>query len=239
MANQVVMVTVTVTGTEITWEFDALEVELNAGDTLSWQFDGVPSDCAPAILFQSNTGFGPFQAFELKGNLITGRGNNGQTGTYSYQAQLLDTSGVRSTSTQTILVLNQVSESDTSPMVVIPCQSPTGTPEIGGPIDPLKLFQGDTVLWFVTGLSANFFVNILFPPSTGADAAVGPFKSLLFTRSLGGESTEVLGIIGLDFNPPTGAPDQFSYHIEIRDTSGKVVASDDPQIDNLGPPPQG
>src|SRR6478609_3370141 len=164
MANQVVMVTVTETETGITWAFDALEVELNAGDTLSWEFQGVPADCVGGILFDLNAGFGPFQALELKGNLVTGRGNNGQPDTYFYHAQLLDANGIRSTSTQAVSVVNQLSEPDTSPVIVITCEltsGPSPTVHISN-IDPLRLFVGETALWYVTGLPADFFVDFLF-----------------------------------------------------------------------------
>jgi hypothetical protein len=242
MANQVVMVTVTGTGTEITWEFDALEVELNAGDTLSWQFDGVPSDCAPAILFQANNGFGPFQAFELKGNLITGRGNNGQTDTYSYQAQLLDMNGIRSTSTQTTSVLNQLSEPDTSPVTEIVC---TFTPNPPGPgkvdianIDPLRLFVGDTAVWFATGLPPGAFVDFLFRNPSDDALIDAPFESLLFNRQVEGEGSVALKVIGVSFNP--GALNSITYNVQVRNFVGEVIPPpDDPQIDNLGPPPQG
>ena len=30
---------------------------------------------------------------------------------------------------------------------------------------------------------------------------------------------------------------RFTYHIELRDWEGKLLASHDPAIDNLGPPP--
>jgi hypothetical protein len=238
MANQVVMVTVTVTGTEITWEFDALEVELNAGDTLSWEFQGVPSDCAPGILF--NAGFGPFQALELKGNLVMGRGNNGQTGTYSYQAQLLDTNGIRSTSSQNVSVLNQVSELDTSPVIVIACTVTTGPPPAVniGSIDPLRLFVGDTALWYATGLSSDFFVDFLFKNPSDNSLIDPPFESLLFTQAVEGEGSAVLKVIGVGFNP--GALTSMTYTVQVRNFAGDVIPPpDDPQIDNLGQPPQG
>lgn len=231
MANQVVMVTATVTGTEITWDFDALVVELNPGDTLSWQFDGVPSDCVPGILFDSNAGFGPFQALELKGNLVIGRGNNGQTGTYTYSAQLLDASGIRSTSTQTVSVLNQVPDLERSPTAVIPCHIHPETKAVSmEKIDDLKLFSGDTAIWLVTGLTAEFFVSFRFLLTSG-DLATGPFESLVFNRELEG-----LRVIGQGFSLPETST-QLTYHVEVRDASGTVRASDDPTIDNLGQPP--
>lgn len=242
MANQIVMVTVTVAGTEVTWGFDALEVELNAGDTLSWQFDGVPSDCVPGILFgsDSNAGFGPFQAFELNGNLITGRGNNGQTGTYSYQAQLLDVKGIRSTSTQSVSVLNQVSEPDTSPAIVIACTFTPGPPaQISiTNVDPLRIFTGNTALWFATGIPSDFFVDFLFKNPADNSLIDPPFDSLLFTRQVGDEGSVALKVIGVNFNP--GALNSITYGIQVRNFPGEVILpADDPQIDNLGPPPQG
>jgi hypothetical protein len=236
MANQVVAVTVTETETGITWAFDALEVELNAGDTLSWEFQGVPSDCVGGILFDSNAGFGPFQALELKGNLVTGRGNNGQTGTYPYHAQLLDANGIRSTSTQAVSVLNQLSEPDTSPVIVIACTFTSGSPgqvSIAN-IDPLRLFVGDTALWYVTGLPSDFFVDFLFTDPSN-NSAIEPFQSLLFTRGQG-EGSPVLKVVGAGFSP--GELSSMTYSVQVRNFTGEVIPPvDDPQIDNLGQPP--
>lgn len=236
-----VPVTVTVTGdpSNPTLALDPSSVQLNSGDVLAWSFQNVPSDCVPGILFDSNAGFGPLQDMALGGNLILGRGNNGQTGTYSYIPQLLDASGVRAASPQTGSVQNLSSTQDTSPMTVIPCQIQEGTNAVTiGDIDTLNLFTGDTAFWVVTGLNSNFFVNFRFLLSSG-DLATGPFESLVFNNGLDGNGSAMVAAIGLNFKLPTDASNPLTYHVEVRDTSGVVVAHQDPQIDNLGAPPQG
>jgi hypothetical protein len=239
MANQVVMVTVTETvDHKITWDFDVPEAALNAEDTLSWEFQGVPSDCVPTILFDSSAGLGPFQAFELKGNLVTGRGNNGQAGTYSYHARLLDTNGIRSISS-TVSVLNNLTAVDTSPMTVIPCAFTSNPPQVSiAHINPLRLFEGSTALWFATGLPSGFFVDFLFKNPADNSVIAPPFESLLFIRQLEDEGSAALKVIGLSFNP--GALNSMTYSIQIRNFIGEVIPPpDDPQIDSLGQPPQG
>jgi hypothetical protein len=243
VANQVVVVTVTETDNhEITWTFGAPVAELNAGDTLSWEFQGVPSDCVPTIVFDSDSHsrLGPFQALELKGNLVTGRGNNGQTGTYSYHAQLLDLKGVRSKS-PTFSVLNPLTEEDTSPMAVIAYtfDFKSDPPRIAiANINPLRLFVGSTAVWFATGLPPGFFVDFLFKNPADNSLIAPPFESLLFTRQLEGEGSVALKVIGLSFKP--GALKSVTYSIQVRNFSGEVIPPpDDPQIDSLGQPPQG
>jgi hypothetical protein len=241
VANQVVAVTVTETvDNGITWTFGAPVAELNAGDTLSWAFQGVPSDCAPSILFDSDSksGLGPFQALELKGNLVTGRGNNGQTGTYSYHAQLLDAKGVRSKS-PTVSVLNHLTEVDTSPMTVIPCTFNSNPPQVSiANINPVRLFVGSTAIWFASGLPSGFFVDFLFRNPEDDSLIAPPFESLLFVRQAEGEGSIALKVIGLSFNP--GALNSVKYRIQVRNFSGEVIPPpDDPQIDSLGQPPQG
>jgi hypothetical protein len=241
VANQVVVVTVTETvDNGITWTFGAPVAELNAGDTLSWEFQGVPSDCVPSILFDSDSksGLGPFQALELKGNLVTGRGNNGQTGTYPYHAQLLDAKGVRSKS-PTVSVLNHVTEADTSPLTVIAYTFTSDPPRIAiANINPVRLFVGSTAIWFASGLPPGFFVDFLFKNPADNSLIVPPFESLLFTRQVEGEDSVALKVIGLSFNP--GALNSVTYSIQVRNFSGEVIPPpDDPQIDSLGQPPQG
>ncbi len=246
MVNQEVMVTVTDTTTEtgerqVTLTLDAPEVNLNAGDTLSWRFQNVPSDCAPGILFDSepDDGFGPFQAFALNGDLVTGRGNNGQAGTYSYQPQLLTVNGVLPADAQSGLVQNQMSEPDTSPAIVIACTFTQGSPgQVSiADIDPLRLFVGDTAVWFATGLPSDFFVDFLFRNPVDDALIDPPFESLLFTRQVGDEGSVALKVIGVKFNP--GALNSMTYNVQVRNFNGDVIPPpDDPQIDNLGPPPQ-
>jgi hypothetical protein len=132
-------------------------------------------------------------------------------------------------------------------MVVMTCQTTidpqTGAVEVTSNIEgsgTLRLFVGDTALWYVSGLPSGFFVSFRFPSDTNSetDSTIGPFKSFLFNRGVEGESSGV-GVIGVSFDPPAGAPGQFSYHIDVRDVSGALVTTHDPVIDNLGQPPTG
>src|ERR1700710_1068549 len=94
---------------------DPLSVDLNPGDILEWDFQNVPSDSVPGILFDSP--FGPFQALQvIIKSRVRGLGNLG-TGveTFPYKAQLLDLDGILATSQETGTVQNQVSVRDTSP----------------------------------------------------------------------------------------------------------------------------
>jgi hypothetical protein len=237
---------VTVTYNSATNEltFDQSSVSLSPGDILEWQFVNVPSDCVPGILFDRETGvpgsaFGPFQGLLLIGNTVVGRGNLGTSGqSYNYHAQLLDVSGVHTTSEDVGVVQNQVSVPDMSPITVIPCQLNSDQTVVTiGDIDPLKLFVGDTAIWYVSGLPADFFVNLIFILSSG-DSVVQPFRYVLFDRGVDGEGSTVLRVIGVDFEP--GMTDSFTYKVQVRNFHGDVIPPpDDPQIDNLGPPPQG
>jgi hypothetical protein len=221
------------------------DVDLSPGDILEWIFEGVPSDCVPGILFEHQldvpgAAFGPFQALMLIGNTVVGRGNLGISRVYEYHAQLLDVNGVRTTSEDVGVVHNQVSIPDMSPITVIPCQIITeqGVTKVHiGDIDTLKLFVGDTAIWYVSGLPSDAFVNLIFLLSSG-DSVTQPFRYVLFDRGVDGEGSTVLRVIGVDFEP--GTTDSFTYAVQVRNFPGQVIhPGDDPQIDNLGPPPQG
>ncbi len=256
MATQTVTVTVTADSKDnLTLTLDKTSVNLNPGDILEWDFVNVPSDCVPGILFNQEPGvsgsaFGPFQDFLLVGNTVVGRGNLGTSDPsgepYSYTPQLLNADGLRPASADTGTVLNRVPQRDMSPITVIPCQTTfdaQGNPiavKIGD-IDPLKLFVGDTAIWYVTGLPLNFFVNPIFTLPVGdstVDSAVQPFRYVLFNRGVDEEGLAVLQVIGVDFQPGTEV--SFTYKVQARNFFGDVMPPpDDPQIDNLGPPPQG
>ena len=247
MAPQIVTVTYDSNSNTLTLAPSKVNLDLNPGDVLEWEFLNVPSDCVPGILFEQKSGvsgsaFGPFQALLLVGDTVVGRGNLGTSGTtYTYNAQLLDAKGIRTTSAGTGAVQNLVSTPDMSPITMISTtvdltRNPVQV-TIEDDIKPLRLFEGDTAIWYVSGLPADFFVNPVFTLLSG-DSAVQPFRYVLFNRGVDGEGSAVLQVIGVDFQP--GTTNSFTYKVQPRNFSGSVNGPvDDPQIDNLGPPPQG
>ncbi len=217
---------------------DSPSVALNSGDVLEWDFQNVPSDCIPGILF--NSPLGPFEALQVSAeNVIQGRGNLGSEQSYDYTARLFTATGVQATSSLA-MVQNQVTTLDTTPSVVVTCTPGADPDTVNITLDSpaLGLFEGDTAFWQVSGLGEGFFVTFRFDLQ-GAESIRGPFQDLVFVRALPGESSGVVRLIGVRFTPPDQEQTEFPYHIEVRDPTGKVLGRKDPQIDNLGPPPQG
>lgn len=247
MATVTVTVTYDANSNTLTLDPSKVNVDLNPGEPLEWDFLNVPSNCVPGILFVQESGvsepaFGPFQALLLQGNSVVGRGNLGTFGVfYSYNAQLLDVDGVKVTSASNGTVHNLISVPDMSPITVIPCQTSfnsSGQQVVSiGIIDALNLFVGDTAIWYVSGLPTDAFVNFVFTLPSG-DSAIAPFSSLIFNRGVEGEGSLAVQVIGVDFQP--GGTDSFTYKVQVRNFFGDVIPpTDDPQIDSLGPPPQG
>ena len=216
--------------TSSTLTLDPSSVQLAQGDWVEWQFSNVPQGCIPWISFE---GLGPFQCLQLVPNTTTvqGKGNVGTNASYTYTAWLLTYGGV-SAKSDSAVVVNLQQAPNTSPEVVVRYHD--GLLDVQP--EELTLSPGDTAIWNVFGLPADHFVILQFDRLASAAHPEALFESFLNCRPVD-PSGGVL-ICGINFNA-FGNASEYTYHIEVRDSSGMVVASHDPTIDNLGLPPLG
>ena len=227
---------------------DPSTVQLEPGDWVQWRFVGMPPGTLPVIKFnESEFPFGPFQCLQskpgntVKGEIVQGTGNNGKDREYHYTAMLLDThdelaSGVGS-------VRNLATTKDTSPVCEVqvveePPENNEKNYSLHLASETLMLFEGDTAYWEVFDLPADCFISLLFTSGhTNLNPLVGPFGSLAAALPVEGEEKRVMRVVGPHFTPQENAQ-RYTYQIAIRDSSGKVLVSKDPVIDNLGQPPE-
>jgi plastocyanin len=210
-------------------------VQLGSGDWVEWRFSNVPADCIPSIQFEKDV-LGPFQCLQTISNTtVQGKGNVGakEDVLYTYTARLLDLVGVPASTGEpggTVVSLQQTP--NTSPEVVVVYKEGvlTVSPEA------LDLYPGDTATWNVFGLPPDHSVTIQFDPLViGPDNQTAMFESFLTCRPVVGEDPDIVQVCGVHFND-LKTLGRYSYRVAVRDSSGIVVASHDPTIDNLGEP---
>jgi plastocyanin len=237
--------------------FDPPQVTLAPGDWVWWSYPDIPAGQALFLQFQGAR-FGPFHSVRSLGNdSILGKGNTGQTGTYSYRAVLLDrkTETVVVSGYQEAGIVNQAGQVDTSPearVVVTPVPGAgSSNPRVDVQVipDTLSLNAGDTATWVISGpgLTADMLVTFDFtldPDGTASKNRTGPFSSFYTMAGgvQGGEEVEIRAhatgfLTGAGTHTPLeSVPARFHYNIRVWSTAGGPIGGHDPVIDNLGPP---
>jgi hypothetical protein len=205
-----------------------------------WRFHGLPEGCLPYVKFAS--GFGPFRALrsyqgpDIAQPVLVSKGHLARTSPdgdrHSYTVMILQPEAELPVATATGTILNLADSDDSSPDVLVTCAydpvKVTVYPEA------LRLNEGDTANWRVTGLRDGDFATLQFLPAEGSpDPMRGPFMSFSL---LPGEGSEVrataMGFVAGAAAPPRS----FTYQIRVRDKDGKLLDGHDPTIDNIGPP---
>jgi hypothetical protein len=219
------------------WESSTLTLapqqplELRSGESVRWNFEGVPPGFLPFISFPSTGPFGPFQAFELLGSAVLGIGHSGHSGENSYTALVLDPSLGQAVASADGTIQNL---SANEPLVAVVRFDPE-PPSLEILPVALKLDIGQSAIWYLAGLSPKYFVTFRFDGFP--DPMVGPFLSF----SLSGGFGSLVQAVGVDFLSAAASlvlPGPFSYSVSVWDAQDKqVVVRHDPVIDRLGSPP--
>lgn len=222
-------------------------VELAPGDWVEWVFVNIVGyqESIPWIQFEN--ALGPFQCLqEAMRGVIHGKGNVGADvpTSYSYQAQMLDGAGDPNRLKITGRIVNRPQDPNTSPTVVVDVHMETKTPQTKTPQTKtlstvpktLALSIGDTAIWHVRNIPAKHSVTFRFDDIMpfGPNRMSALFASLLTSRDT---DPDALRVYGTGFAPPDPKhPGPYQYYIDVRDSQGRIVATDDPTIDNLGQP---
>ena len=234
MANQTV--TVTFNGNGEPLGINPLQVNLGAGDSVTWNFQNIPLESLVYIYFNDPPGqpFGPFVALKPVNNTVTGIGNSGQTGSYSYTAMVLNQNGPLAISERVNASVENTSDATDTVFEAIGLitYNPEDSPPLQVSPSPLNLGSLQRATWLIEGLPEEAFITFHFDGFP--DPLTGPFTTFLLSQAFG--TTRLAVGTGLDIPPETqGNP--VPYFVEVRDPLGAVIASDDPVIEPLGTPP--
>lgn len=207
------------------------------GDWVVWRFEGLPEGCLPFIRFSSR--FGPFQALRSYGGMqIVSKGHLPSTGSaagdsHAYTAMVLKAEESHPRASQQGTIVNHATAEEPLPDVLVTFnpEKPEGERVVVCP-DRIRINEGDSVSWRVTGLRPGHFVTFQFLDGEGASARL--FKSFSL---LPGESPDEARASAMAFLAMAGAaPSSFSYQIRVRNAAGELLGGHDPAIDNIGPP---
>jgi hypothetical protein len=212
------------------------DIELGDGDWVRWSFEGIEKNDFGFISFQ--TRFGPFHSLRSFANAsVLGKGNTGpaNVNAYPYQAMILDPNADVPVAQAGGTINNVASKTDTAPEVLVYYNADTKTLQLAP--ETLGLNPGDTATWYFMNLPDDAFACFRFDPLVpGMSETFGPFVDFY---ACGGNGLVDVRASGTGFAalPAMAENDSFTYHIQVRDSQGKLLASHDPAIDNLGPPP--
>jgi hypothetical protein len=234
-------ITITLEGTQLT--IVPHEVTIGDGDWVRWKFPSdMPANKYGFIFFQPRLGpFHSLRSFSDKGAFeIFGKGNAGAANdtTFSYTAMILQPGVDTPEATGSAKIINKAgTQANTSPDIIV---TYTGSGNLSVIPYSVSLNRGDTATWFFKNLPEGSFAGFWFtdPPMFPAS---GPFATF-YACSNPSPDPEEEGFRACGTNFAQGelaAITQFKYRIEIRNAEGKLLASHDPDIDNLGPPPPG
>lgn len=203
------------------------QIELHPGEAVEWNFPELALDELAFIHFDhldhpETEPYGPFQCLEPSRTNVRGLGNTGQPGEYRYTAFVLNHQGVVAASDGHAKILNLSAEVDTSPEATIRCDA------TGLHVDPprLRVDDGQTALWYITGLPAGHFVTFRFDVSTGEDPLTGPFDSFQMSRGISAGQVAT----GSKFNGSSA----ITYRVRLHRPDGSIRHEHDPVIE---PPP--
>ncbi len=203
------------------------------GDWVVWSFKGVPDGCLPYIRFSS--GFGPFHALRSYGGLqIVSKGHLPSTGSgsHAYTAMILKAEEAHPLASKQGTIVNHATAGEPLPDVLVTFDpdKPEGEKVVVSP-DTIRINEGDTVNWRVSGLRPGHFVTFQFLDSEGAPARLFKSFSLLPGEGPGEARASALGFLAGEKGQGS-----YTYQIRVRSEAGDLLGGHDPAIDNIGPP---
>jgi hypothetical protein len=233
-------VTVTYNGEGVPLSIDNSITDLSFGDTIQWNFPGLPPGLQGYIYFNDppNQPFGPFVTLQSSsGNTVTGSGNSGIPNVYSYTALVWNQSGPVASSQERAIVNNLSDMMDTVSTALAWVFYTPGDPPVVM-VGPARFRPGSlkTLIWLIENVPEDFFVTFHFYQF--ADSMTGPFSTFSISRAFGTTRLAVGTDFGAGSRTTGSSEDNIPYFVEVRDSQGVVVASShDPVIEPLGTPP--
>jgi hypothetical protein len=205
-------------------------IQLGDQEWVRWTFEGLEGNEFGFISFaEQYPRLGPFASIRTySSDSVLAKGNKGVPGSFTYTALILDIDNPKALASKEGTVENTTSTKNTAPDITVTYHGDQNPPYLE--VDPyhVGLNTGDTATWHFRKLPPNAFACFRFP-----DKKLGPF--IAFNADRGDDSCTVEAS-GTGFVMPNPVGTQLTYHIELRDWAGNLLGSDDPIIDNLGPP---
>ena len=211
-------------------------VQVGHREWVRWEFIGLSESEFGFISFAPpNPRLGPFYSLRsFTSDSVLGKGNKGATGSFDYTALVLDPSQENAVASATAIVESTTNTVNTSPEIYVTYRD-KNTPLAVSP-DPVGLHPGDTATWRFRNLPPDTFACFQFQlAGPGMKKESGPFLAF---SALNGEAPVTVEASGMGFAASFPDVRQFTYHIELRYWDGRLLASHDPVIDNLGVPPE-
>lgn len=225
-----------------------IEIVYKQGDWVEWKFHNIPPGSFGYLRFDNAPALGPFHSLRtLAQKSVVGKGNTGATSnvTHPYEAMLLSRKppGVLAVSSKAF-VIQEAADPNTTPDIKVTYEGK----DKALVVDPMEigLNLGDTATWHFRGFPEGCFATLQFD---SGEASPHPFADFYITAPLPGEPTGTFRAHGIGFRTKIveespqkyvvqvlDLPASLSYHIQVRDSLGVIVSTDDPLIDNLGPP---
>lgn len=239
-------VTVTRNGTQLT--ITPQEFDLKDGTWVEWEIkdeDLQPGEFLFISFAPPAPRLGPFYSLRsFNAKRFLGKGHKKITagdptgGSYGYRALILDPAKSTQVASGVGMIRDRATQENTASEIHVTYSE---VKDAQGQIidrllqvtpNPVGLNTGDTATWLFKELPANTFAFFRFTDPSGLNPETGPF--LAFNANTGGQEITVRAS-AMGFNG--GDSTELRYRIELRDWEGNFLASHDPVIDNLGPPP--
>lgn len=240
---------------------DPQRIDLRDWEWVEWTFEGLQEGESGFISFAPPLPrLGPFSSLRsFDARHFLGKGNKGPQDPrrpgddYGYLALVLSPESpyalAKSPDVGTAgagVIHNVATGTNTAPQIHVTYSPPPNPSDPNSPAslevtpDPVGLNRGDTATWLFEGLPENAFASFKFIPGSNTpdlNAGLGPFLAFNACNGDNGVTVEASAMgFAAAYPDPVQYPG-FTYHIELRDWNGKLLASHDPAIDNLGGPP--
>jgi len=216
---------------KITLKITPETIQLGEGEWVRWRFEGLQGTEFGFISFTDNyPRLGPFASLRtFSSDSVLGKGNKGIADSFVYTALILDIDNPKALASKGGTIENTTTIKNTAPEIKVIYHKDQTPPFLEVLPFQVGLNTGDTATWHFEKLPTNAFACFRFH-----DKKLGPF--IAFNAGKGDDSCTVEASgTGFGVNIPVG--EQLTYHIELRAWNGDLLASHDPVIDNLGPPP--
>lgn len=236
MSLEISTINVVYRGEDVPLEVDLPHSDLRSSHSIRWRFHGVPSGCRASIQFGPgllNTpdaeAAGPFQHLKHSASGVTGYGNTGLAGEYSYTALVLNHQGVLATSAGTRIDNHSSMEEELHGALAFFAEIEESRFVVVEPTE-LRVHYGSTIIWSIEEVPADCLVSFIFQGFQ--EATDGLFSSFSITQE-GNPRTA----IGTGFSDQIPIGTKIKYCVAVTRDHDSWTVTHDPVIESLGPPP--